>query len=249
MGAEHWIPSGRRDARGGSDAGFSGRAVSSPPGSSPDDTFHMNSIWCSRGDDNQRCQPGGDAATRLLPHQVAIPQCYVGVGTRSAACRPGDYDQAMHPDTRTQTGNWNSGYPPVYYAAMSVFVLDSLDESVVAMRIANALLAVLLVAGLTWWLPRRLKSVAPLAFLATSVPLALFTLSSINPSGWAIVSGGTLWLAVYGAYEVTGRRQAALLGVGLVAVLLGAGARSDAGLFAMLGILLALVLRSRTAPS
>src|SRR6478752_495707 len=150
-------------------------AVSSPPGSSPDDTFHMNSIWCSRGDDNQRCQPGGDAATRLLPHQVAIPQCFVGVGTRSAACRPEGYDQAMRPDTRTQVGNWNGGYPPVYYAAMSVFVLDNLDASVVAMRIANALLVVLLVAGLTWLLPRRLKPVAPLAFLATSVPLALFT--------------------------------------------------------------------------
>ena len=219
-------------------------AVSSPPGSSPDDTFHMNSIWCSRGDDNGRCRPGGDAATRLLPHQVAIPQCFVGVGTRSAACRPDGYDQAMQPDTRTKAGNWNSGYPPVYYAAMSVFVLDTLDRSVVAMRVANSLLAVVVVAALTWLLPRRLKPVrAPLAFLVTSVPLSLFTLSSLNPSGWAILSGGTLWLAVYGAYEVTGRRQAALLGVGLLAMLLGAGARSDAGLFAIVGVLLALGLR------
>ena len=84
---------------------------------------------------------------------------------------------------------------------------------------------------------------APVAFLATAVPLSLFTLASANPSSWATISVGTTWLAVYGAYETRGRRQAALLSFGLVVAVMGSGARTDAALFIVLGLALALGMR------
>ena len=148
------------------------------------------------------------------------------------------------PDAGTEIGNWSDrGYPPVYYAVMSLFVQNTLDESVTVMRTVNAMLVVLLVGGLAWLFPQRLRFLAPVTFVITAVPLALFMYASVNPTGWATLSAGLLWLAVYGAYEVTGWRQSALLGVALVAALMGSGARADAALFSVLGVALALGLR------
>jgi hypothetical protein len=220
-------------------------ALSSPPGSSPDETFHLNSIWCGQGLSEGQCQgEPGDDLTRIVPHQVATPQCFTSNGAASAGCRADDYDDPMTPDLSAELGNWrDGGYPPIYYGVMNLFIQDTLDESVTVMRGVNAALVVLLVGGLAWLLPRRLRFLAPATFVITAVPLALFMLSSINPSGWATLSAGVLWLAVYGAYESTGWRQPALLGVALVAALMGAGARADAALFSILGVTLALLLR------
>src|SRR4051794_22614071 len=148
-------------------------AASSPPGSSPDEFFHLNSIWCAQGAAEGRCKSVPDnSVTRIVPHQVATPQCFTGNGAQSAGCRVDDYDDQLMPDTRSDIGNWRGGYPPVYYAVMSLFVQDTLDESVTVMRIVNATLVVLLVGGLAWLLPRRLRVVAPVTFVITAVPLA-----------------------------------------------------------------------------
>jgi hypothetical protein len=218
--------------------------LSSPPGSSPDDTFHMNSIWCAQGIQEGRCQAvPGNPDVRIVPHQVGTPQCFTGNGGFSAGCRVGDYDDQLVPDFKAKIGNWQGGYPPVYYAVMSLFVQNTLDESITVMRIVNSLLVVLLVGALAWLLPGRLRILAPVTFVVTAVPMSMFLYSSINPSGWAILSAGVLWLAIYGAYEATGWRQPALLGLALLAAVMGSGARSDAGLFSVLGVALALGLR------
>jgi hypothetical protein len=220
-------------------------ALSSPPGSSPDDTFHMNSIWCGQGLSEEHCQgEPGDNVTRIVPHQVTTPQCFTGNGGASAGCRAQDYDDSMTPDASTEIGNWRGGgYPLVYYGFMNLFIQDTLDESITAMRSVNSALVVLLVGGLAWLLPRRLRFLAPVTFVITAVPLALFMFTSVNPSGWATLSAGVLWLAVYGAYEAVGWRQPAVLGVALVAAVMGSGARADAALFSVLGVGLALGLR------
>jgi hypothetical protein len=218
--------------------------MSSPPGSSPDDTFHLNSIWCGQGISENHCQSvPGDPLTRIVPHQVTTPQCFTGNGAQSAGCRPTDFDDHLVPDYGTAVGNWQGGYPPVYYAVMNLFIQDTMDESVTVMRTVNALLVVLMVGGLAWLLPRRLRFIAPATFVVTAVPLALFMFTSVNPTGWTTLSAGVLWLAVYGAYETTGWRQPAVLGVALVAALMGAGARADGGLFSVLGVALAVGLR------
>ena len=219
-------------------------AISSPAGSSPDELFHLNSIWCGHGVDEDTCQATSDEAFRVVPHQVVTPGCFIQNGAVSAACRPDDTDDAMTPDTRTDMGNWNAnGYPRVYYFVASFLVVGSLDAAVTTIRVANSLIAVALIAGLAWLLPRRLALVAPVAFLATAVPLSLFTVASTNPSSWAILSSGLMWLAVYGAYEARGRRQAALLVFAVVVAVMGAGARTDAAIFTVLGVAVALGLR------
>ena len=128
---------------------------------------------------------------------------------------------------------------------MRLFVSDSYDTSVALMRVANALIATGLVVGLALLLPRRLRMLPGYVFPLTAVPLSLFFIASANPGGWAILSAGVLWLSVYGAYERTGWHRWALLAYGLLATVVGAGARADAALFSILGIALAVGLRSR----
>jgi hypothetical protein len=73
----------------------------------------------------------------------------------------------------------------------------------------------------------------------------MFLLASNNPSSWAIISGGTVWLALVGYFESTGRRQIALGLLALVAAGLGAGARADSALYAVIGAGVAVALTMR----
>jgi hypothetical protein len=221
-------------------------AVSSPPGSSPDEPFHLGSIWCGQGLDDDHCRTDpNNPDSRLVPQEVALGQCWTGNSAQSALCRPsgyGDHLQANFPDI---VGNWNDsgGYPPVYYAVMHVFASGNYDASVLTIRIFNAALMVLVVGGLVLLLPDRLRRIPTTAFVAASVPMGLFLGGSVNPSTWANIGIGTLWLAVYAAYEATGTRQRLLWAFILLATLVGPGARADATLFAILGVGLALGLR------
>ena len=220
-------------------------ALSSPPGSAPDEPFHLASAWCAWGTDTDHCRVDPDPRFRLLPHQVVNGQCFTGNMAQSAECRPRDYNQPLTPDQATAFGNWNTGYPPVFYATMRLFVTDGYDTSVALMRIANAVIGAGLVIGLALLLPRRLRQLPGYVYVLTAVPLSLFFIASANPSSWAIISAGVLWMSVYAAYEVEGRRRWALLGYGLLATVVGSGSRADAALFSILGIGLAMGLQLR----
>ena len=217
--------------------------LSSPPGSAPDEPYHLASAWCAWGTDTDHCGADPDPTVRLVPHQVANGQCFTGNVAQGATCRTPDYEQPLVPDQRTQVGNWAGAYPPVFYATMRVFVTDSYDTSVALMRVANAVIATSLVVGLALLLPRRLRMLPGYVFVVTAVPLSLFFIPSTNPGGlgnpqrWCALDLGLCGLRTH--RSGTGW---ALLAYGLLATVVGAGARTDAALFSILGVALALGL-------
>jgi len=218
-------------------------SLASPPGSSPDDDFHLPSIWCAGGT-GETCaeDPAGSPDVRLLPARLVGAPCFHFDGTVSASCQDALPD-TMVPDTATSRGNWTGLYPPVFYAVMGLLVNDDLDDSILLIRAVNEMVVVGLVAALAALVPRRLRPVSVVPLLITSVPLGLSIFSSTNPSSWAIVSAAVVWPALYAAFERDGPRRWALLGLTLVAVVLGSGSRGDACLFSAMGICLALGLR------
>lgn len=220
-------------------------SLASPIGSTPDDNFHLSSIWCAQGVDEQTCaEPPGKPTVRLVPDELAGSACYAFDATASARCQS-RMDGVLGPDVPVEHGNWNGGYPPLFYRVMSYLVVDDAGVSVVAMRMANSVILVGLIAGLVWFLPRRLRRVVPLTLLLTSVPLGLSVYTSTNPSAWTLVMGATLWIAFYGSFEVTGRRRSALLAIAAFSALLGAGSRADAGFFVLMSVAIVLLLRWR----
>ncbi|SIR71814.1 DUF2142 domain-containing protein [Microbacterium sp. RURRCA19A] len=213
-------------------------SFASPVGASPDDDFHLPSIWCGLGERPGLCEDSGDPATRLVPTPLKDASCYAFLPADSAACwDPGT--SGLFEATRVNTGPL---YPPVFYATMSVFAGPDVPTSVLLMRLANSAIAVGLITAVFWALPRRLRPALVLSAVGSAVPLGVFVYASTNPSSWALLSAATVWISVYAATLTTGRRQWVLAGLAVLATVLGAGARADAGAFAIFGALLGLLL-------
>src|SRR3546814_348797 len=126
--------------------------LSSTPMSSPDDDFHLASAWCGLGERSGLCETTGDPQTRLVPAPVAAGACYKYDAGASGECWPADAD-GMRETARVNTGL----YPPVFYGFMSLFASPDVEASVLAMRAANALLAVGAIAAVFYALPRSMR--------------------------------------------------------------------------------------------
>jgi hypothetical protein len=222
-------------------------ALASPVGASPDDDYHLVSIWCGAGEREGLCEtpagaePGGD--TRVVPDDLFRESiCYAFKPAVSASCQDGLEGGRM---TETDRGNFEGDYPPVFYGVMSIFAGENIQVSVLIMRFANAALFVGLLSVLTWLTPAARRSALVLPVVVTVVPLGMFIISSINASSWALLSAATLWVSLNNYFEASGRRRwvfAALAGLALV---IGAGARADSAAYAGLAIVGVLILQAR----
>ena len=223
-------------------------ALSSPIGSSPDDQYHLTSIWCAGaiGSDDCKLVPGEEFAVQVPALVANGPGCYAGHNDVSAACQEPLAGQAVN----TTTINRGS-YPGGFYRVMHLFVTDHIGESVVAMRVTNVLIAVLLFTALALsgtWATTRLQVYALSVAL---VPLGWFIVASTNPSSWAITGVTAYGFALHSLLIV--RRRWKLVANGAVALLgagIGVAARGDAGVYvvivtAAVGILHWRTLRAR----
>lgn len=217
-------------------------AVSSPPGSSPDDDYHMASIWCGTTDSTDLCEQTGVPSERALPADVLeASSCFAFDPDKAATCR-------LDADTikLSTRGNWNGeAYPPVYYAVMHAFAGHDLSVSIVTIRAVNAVLYVLILTLLFFLVPGSGRRALVWGALITSVPLGVFIIASVNPSSWAVISASGLWLAVWAFFAQTGWRKA---GAGVLTVLLvviGAGARGDSAAYSVLALIAGAVLAFR----
>lgn len=218
-------------------------SFSSPVAATPDEDFHLASTWCGLGERPGLCEnPGGDTYARLVPAALPTATCYAFQAEESAAC----WDSDLPGMTLVERANADGLYPPVFYAVMSVFASPDIPASVMAMRLFNAAFAVGLLTAVFWALPRWIRPALVVSVAATSVPLGVFVLGSINPSSWAVLSGATVWICLYSATQTGGRHRAVLSALAVFGAVIGAGARADAAVYAVFGVVLALVLGART---
>ncbi|MCE4025685.1 DUF2142 domain-containing protein [Microbacterium sp. Au-Mic1] len=219
-------------------------SLASPVGSSPDDNFHLASIWCGQGEREGLCEKGDKEPWRLVPHELSIGLCYVAQPRTTGKCTE---EHLVVTDDMVPTKNVNSKglYPPGYYWIYSFFVTPNVAVTTLAIRLTNAaLFAILMVA--TWFaLPRRLRPVLGWSSAVTVVPLGMFLIASINPSSWAITSLAVLFPSVLGFLHTTGKRRIVLGAMSAVAALMAFSSRGDAATYAAVSVLAALVLSFR----
>lgn len=217
-------------------------AVSSPPGSSPDDDYHMASIWCAEGEVAGQCETTAVTEEREVPAElVLVADCFRFQPAQAFTCPIPVGETAV-----TERGNWADGsYPPLFYRTMSTFIGDDWSTSIVVMRAANAALYVGLLTLLYFLLPVLQRRVLLWSVGITLVPLGMFIVPSVNPSSWAVLSGTGLWLAAWGFFRQSGWRKWALASAAALLLVLGAGARGDAAVFGVLGLIVASVLAFR----
>lgn len=220
-------------------AGLGAWAFASPAGSSPDDDYHLASIWCAQGERDSICETTGQEGARALPESIVYAShCYALNSEQSAACAPkGDKL------TPTGRGSFHGEQSATFYSAMSIFVGSDEDASVILMRLVNVTLFVS--AVLTTVIFLKAGQRGPVVWAATVglVPAGVFFIASTNPSSWAVLSGLIVWMAVVGYFTAERRRNRIVLG-GLAAVVgvMGAGARSDAAVYVAIAGLIAVIL-------
>ena len=211
-------------------------ALASPIGAAPDDDYHLTSIWCADSAKTTACLPGSESWTRIVPQAATELSCFAFDQYESAACQARELSGDPTPTVETKRGNFVGEYPPVFYSVMNLFVGPDVFASAFLMRIVTILLFVGITTALFILLPPRRRSTLVFAWALTVVPLGLFVLSSNNPSSWAVIGIGSLWIALLGYLETSGRRRAALGAIAAVATIMAAGARGDAALYAVMAI-------------
>jgi hypothetical protein len=220
--------------------------LSSPVGSSPDDNFHLVSIWCATGVRAGDCaQPADNPNARTVPRSLLDANCYAGDSTKSAACQGRNFGTDPQNTVEATHANFIGLYPPVFYFVMSAFVGPNVDISVIVMRTFNAALFVGLITALFLLLPFHRRATLLWGTAIAMVPFGMFLVPSTNPSGWAILSAATVWISLVGYYESSGRRKIGLGIVATAATVIGAGARADAATYACLAIVVAVILTFR----
>ncbi len=204
-------------------------AFASPPGSSADEGFHMSTIWCAWGP-SESCEASTIPDTVMVPDRVANASCFAQQGFSDASCIYERTDWLV--EAGTVDGSSRS-YPPVFHKVMRAFVGPNVNQSVLFMRMFNVALAgALLALALAVSKPAVRRAVA-LSWMVCLVPMGIFFIASVNPSGWAITGGGLFWaffytLLVEPSYK-TPRAIAAIIGACLCAVV-ALGARADSAI-------------------
>jgi hypothetical protein len=209
----------------------------SPIGASPDDDYHLASIWCANEARTDLCAPdsvNGPEGWRLLLPGITQAPCFVADESASGACQ--DWSGELTPSVAADHGNWIGAYPPLYYAAMNIFATTDIQTSALMMRFVNVVLYLAFMTALAWLLPVSLRIPLVAGSVITAVPLAAFLIASNNPGAWGVIGVGASWLAALGWYRSTGRRAWALGAMTVLAVLVAAGSRTDAAVYAILGL-------------
>lgn len=220
-------------------------AVSSPVGSSPDDNFHLSSIWCSETSPSDLCSQKKADGSVLLPRQIHTDAyCFIFKPEASAECQGGQEFRDLSSATLSSTSHLNTSgaYPPLFYATMGFFAGEDLQTSVITMRIFNVCLFLILLLCMTHLLPKSMSFVMVGGFLTTMIPLGAFIIPSTNPSSWGYIASGMLWLALLRYFDEAGMRKWTLGLLTAVLVLVGAGSRSDVAAYLVVGVVIATIM-------
>lgn len=166
-------------------------AISSPAGSSPDENFHIGSIWCGPTFSENGCQPIGNDMSRhsidvVTPHVMDI--CFIFYSDQSANCK--NDQRSKNP---TLIAN-NGLYPSGFYRTLNLFVTSDPAYSVLAMRLFNSVIFLILFLAAIVLSTGIQKMAIYISVLITSVPLSNFLIASINPSSWAYSAAATNWV-------------------------------------------------------
>lgn len=220
-----------------------GWIFASPPGSSPDDDYHLVSTWCPRPIESTGCDTttiDGELYV-MAPVTTSHAQCEAFSPERSHACIKDYSDDTMFPSYRYNDGQ----YPYGFYQFHHLFAGHNVERSVWIMRSINVGIAMALIGAVCALSTREVRRATALAALVAWTPMGLYFIASNNPSSWAITGVFSYGAALYGALNAQGWRRWTLLGVAGLASLLCYGSRGDAAFYVFVASLGILILAAR----
>lgn len=215
-------------------------AFASPVGSSPDEDYHLASIWCSAGERESACQVSEDGSVFSIPAALSQTRCYAFQPETSASCQPADLITDSDGFEVTERGNfgiYEGDYPPLFFAVMGVFVGPDIEQSVINMRLFNIALFTAMLSSVYVASSVRVRRALVATSAVVVVPLGAFLIASVNPSGWAITSALTLLFATFGFLRTERRSSMVILGLAsVVSLAMGAGSRGDSAMYSVIAL-------------
>ena len=207
-------------------------ALASPPGSGPDDEYHLSSIWCSRGYRIQFCEKSSaiyEAKIPLQLHRNGGPRtifCYAGDSKISASCIRGLDVEAVTKLESSKRFN-TSSTASNFYKSNGFLVSSNVNRSILTMRFLQILIFFVLISFAIYSSGER-KWAVLLALFVGMVPVGLFIVPSTNPSSWAITGVASAGICVMNFFISLKKshRVTAVIGF-IVAVLFTRNIRND----------------------
>ena len=194
-------------------------SLSSPINSHQDEKFHLASIWCAEGFD-ENCEYVGFSETAvetvLLKVNLCTPanteetnykrlliaraegKCKLEFATNEQLKNMSTSPNFFY-ETDTQIAAWiQPGHTPsIYYKALNLFDTKDAEHSVYRFRIVNSLIFVLLLIIFLIVSELKIRSSALLGLFVTMIPHGLFLISSVTNSGWSYTGCSLSWAFLY----------------------------------------------------
>ena len=170
-------------------------ALSVPPGGTPDEGYHVASIYCARGEDPGRCQKM--VGESVLGSAVVVPYlsdyCFHRGPEIAASCLPKDSENTLIIQSRSAGNDLRN----VYYWIQNTLAGTNTYNSIIAMRFANIILFVFVLFLLLRLNHSKLRRAALLGIFLSLVPQGVYIISSVNPSSWALTGVSSNWVFLY----------------------------------------------------
>lgn len=212
--------------------------LSSPAGSSPDDDFHLTSIWCAQGERAGMCEDITDTSVNV-PDNVVHAPCFAFNKDVTGAC------QANLSNELVSMGRANileHSYPGGFYWTMSWFAGPDVTLSVMLMRLFNAALFVAMTTATFLLIERTWRGPLALGIAVTIVPLGMFIIPSTNPSSWTLYAPAFIFLLVRSLLRTNDRTRTIAISTAAAAIAtISSSARSDSAVFALFAVALAAI--------
>jgi hypothetical protein len=219
-------------------------ALASPPGSSPDDDFHLPAIWCARGFVEGVCdlEFKGDELGKTPAPLSRSAVCFAFESKVSAACQSQlfDWNSTELTEARISDGRFPNGF----HWIMHTFINDNPLHSAMQMRVVNITLALVLFTLSALIATSRIRFALIATWLTMIVPLGLFSIASTNPSSWSIIGLGVYWANLLTFMTTQEKLRQILSGVlACVSALLALVSRFESSVFlALTSFVIALVV-------
>lgn len=211
--------------------GFLAWAVSSPAGSSPDDDYHLGSIWCPRPIEDSGCgfkTENGQIVSVKVPQSIyEASMCYAFHPEKNAFCtlRFSDSHDVLTPRFD------NGAYPLGYYHFHHLFIGEDVFRSAVNMRLINVLIGIGLLGCVVALSRPGVRARIVVSAVVAWVPMGVYFIASNNPTSWALSGCLIFGAALISALESTGKTRVILLALASIGAVLAGSSRADSAFF------------------
>jgi hypothetical protein len=214
-------------------------ALSSPVGSSPDDDYHLSSIWCAESVLNPDCKELSKGIE--IPGQLLANKCFAFQLNMNGSCTENLKNESV---AYGQINNLRKLYPGGFYSVLSILKSENKTLFVFKVRLFNTVLFIIglliiyfMAKDFDFWLKSLFIQIVSL------IPLGFFLIPSTNPSSWSLIFLPGLWIAMY----IVGKREESRLLKGDVLAILFFWlcinfSRSDGALYTLISLFSILII-------